>query len=143
MAYYEYKKGKDRIVAILDNKLEVVEKDELPSDDSFTFNNGYYSWVSSVFVDIRSSSELFADEDKEKVAKLIRSFTSEIIEILRKDDNLREIGIRGDCVYAVYTTPKKDDVYEIADKTFYVNTYMNMKLGKEYFSLDLIIRKNY
>lgn len=126
MAYYEYKKGKDRIVAILDNKLEVVEKDELPSDDSFTFNNGYYSWVSSVFVDIRSSSELFADENKEKVAKLIRSFTSEIIEILRKDDNLREIGIRGDCVYAVYTTPKKDDVYEIADKTFYVNTYMNM-----------------
>ena len=126
MAYYEYKKGKDRIVAILDNKLEVVEKDELPSDDSFTFNNGYYSWVSSVFVDIRSSSELFADEDKEKVAKLIRSFTSEIIEILRKDDNLREIGIRGDCVYAVYTTPKKDDIYEIADKTFYVNTYLKM-----------------
>lgn len=48
MAYYEYKKGKDRIVAILDNKLEVVEKDELPSDDSFTFNNGYYSWVSII-----------------------------------------------------------------------------------------------
>lgn len=57
MANYDYKKGKERIVAILDNKLEVVEKDELPSDDSFTFNNGYYSWVSSVFVDIRSSSE--------------------------------------------------------------------------------------
>ena len=30
MAYYEYKKGKDRIVAILDNKLEVVEKVEIP-----------------------------------------------------------------------------------------------------------------
>ena len=126
MANYDYKKGKERIVTILDNKLEVLEKNELPSDDSFTFNNGYYSWVSSVFVDIRCSSELFADEDKEKVAKLIRCFTSEIIEILRKDDNLREIGIRGDCVYAVYTTPKKDDIYEIADKTFYVNTYMNM-----------------
>lgn len=126
MANYDYKKGKERIETILDNKLDVIEKNELPSDDSFTFNNGYYSWVSSVFVDIRSSSELFADEDKEKVAKLIRSFTSEIIEILRKDDNLREIGIRGDCVYAVYTTPKKDDVYEIADKTFYVNTYLKM-----------------
>lgn len=126
MANYDYKKGKERIETILDNKLDVIEKNELPSDDSFTFNNGYYSWVSSVFVDIRSSSELFADEDKEKVAKLIRSFTSEIIEILRKDDNLREIGIRGDWVYAVYTTPKKDDVYEIADKTFYVNTYLKM-----------------
>lgn len=59
------------------------------------------------FVDIRESSKLFTDKDKEKVAKIIRSFTSEIIEILREDDNLREIGIRGDCVYAIYTTPKK------------------------------------
>lgn len=126
MADYDYKKGKERIETILDNKLEVVEKNKLPSDDSFTFNNGYYSWVTAIFVDIRSSSELFSDEDKEIVAKMIRSFTSEIIEILRKDDNLREIGVRGDCVYAVYTTPQKDDIYELADKTFYINTYMKM-----------------
>lgn len=126
MGDYDYKKGKERIEAILDNELIVIEKDELPSDDSFTFSNGYYSWVSAVFIDIRKSSILFADEDKEKVSKIIRCFTSELIEILRKDDNLREIGIRGDCVYAVYTTPNKKDVYEIADKTFYVNTYMKM-----------------
>lgn len=126
MADYDYKKGKERLETILDNKLEVIEKSELPADDSFTFNNGYYSWITAIFVDIRRSSELFADKDKEKVSKIIRSFTSEIIEILREDDNLREIGIRGDCVYAVYTTPQKDDVYEIADKTFYVNTYMEM-----------------
>lgn len=69
---------------------------------------------------------MFADEDKEKVSKVIRSFTSEVIEILRKDENLREIGIRGDCVYAIYTTPSKDDIYELADKTFYINTYMKM-----------------
>lgn len=126
MASYDYKKGKERIETILDNELEVIEKNELPNDESFTFDNGYYSWISSIFVDIRDSSSLFADEDKEKVSKVIRSFTSEIIEILRDDDNLREIGIRGDCVYAVYTTPDKNDVYELADKTFYINTYMNM-----------------
>ncbi len=45
---------------------------------------------------------------------------------MRDDDNLREIGIRGDCVYAIYTTPQKDDIYELADKTFCVNTYMKM-----------------
>lgn len=126
MASYDYKKGKERIAAILDNKLEVIEKNELPKDESFTFDNGYYSWVSSIFVDIRNSSTLFADEDKEKVSKVIRSFTSEIIEILRDGDNWREIGIRGDCVYAVYTTPYMSDIYEMADKTYYINTYMKM-----------------
>ncbi len=126
MAYYDYRKGKERIENILDNVLEVVEQDELPKDDAFTFSNGYYSWVTGIFVDIRDSSTLFADEDKEKVSKIIRSFTSEVIEILRNDDNLREIGIRGDCVYAIYTTPKKDDILELADKAFYINTYMKM-----------------
>ena len=61
-----------------------------------------------------------------KVSKMIRAFTSEIIEILRNDDNLREIGIRGDCVYGIYTTPQKSDVLELAYKTFYINTYMKM-----------------
>lgn len=126
MASYDYKEGKTRIKNILDNKLDVIEQNKVPSDSEFTFDNGYYSWVSAIFVDIRNSSELFADEDKEKVSKVIRSFTSEIIEILRKDENLREIGIRGDCVYAIYTTPDKADEYELADKTFYINTFMNM-----------------
>lgn len=126
MATYVYKKGKERIEAILDNELIIIEQNELPNDEAFTFSNGYYSWVTGIFVDIRDSSELFADEDKEKVSKVIRSFTSELIEILRKDVNLREIGIRGDCVYAIYTTPFKDDIYELADKTFYINTYMKM-----------------
>jgi len=126
MATYDYRKGKERIEDILDNDLEVIEQDAVPADSAFTFTNGYYSWVSAIFVDVRDSSSLFADEDKEKVAKMIRCFTSEIIEILRKDDNLREIGIRGDCVYGIYTTPQKSDILEVADKTFYINTYMEM-----------------
>lgn len=89
-----------------------------PNDDSFTFSNGYYCWATAIFVDIRNSSALFGDEDKEKVAKVIKSFTSETIEILRNNDNLREIGIRGDCVYAIYTSPMKRDEYELAEKTF-------------------------
>lgn len=141
MAYYDYKAGKKRVKEILDNKLEVIEQDKVPKDNDFTFSNGYYSWVTALFVDIRDSSTLFADGDKEKVSKVIRSFTSEIIEILRDDDNLREIGIRGDCVYAIYTTPYKSDIYEIADKSFWVNTYMKMlnKLlkGKEFPTISV------
>lgn len=126
MAEYDYRKGKERIEDILDNELKVIEQNEVPTDSAFTFSNGYYSWVSAIFVDMRDSSTLFAGEDKEKVSKIIRSFTSEIIEILRNDDNLREIGIRGDCVYGIYTTPQKSDILELADKTFYLNTYMQM-----------------
>lgn len=126
MAEYDYRKGKERIEKILDNELKVIEQNEVPTDSVFTFSNGYYSWVSAIFVDVRDSSKLFANEDKEKVSKTVRSFTSEILEILRNDDNLREIGIRGDCVYGIYSTPQKSDIMELADKTFYINTYMLM-----------------
>ena len=71
MATYDYKMGKERIEEILDNELKVVEQNEVPKDSSFTFSNGYYSWVSAIFIDIRDSSVLFADEDKEKVSKVI------------------------------------------------------------------------
>lgn len=126
MASYDYKAGKKRINDIFNGNLKVIEQNKLPSDESFTFDNGYYSWVTAIFVDIRESSDLFTVEDKVIVSKIVRSFTSEIIEILRNDDNRREIGIRGDCVYAIYTTPQKHDIYEILDKTFYINTYMKM-----------------
>lgn len=126
MAWYDYIEGKKRVESILDNILEVVEQDKIPKDENFTFSNAYYGWVTGLFIDIRNSSELFSKEDKEMVSKIIRSFTSEIIEILRKDENLREIGIRGDCVYAIYTTPLKDDIFEVAEMAFYVNTYMEM-----------------
>lgn len=95
MATYDYIKGEKRIEGILDNELKIIEQNELPNDEPFTFSNGYYSWVSGIFVDIRDSSKLFADENKEKVSKIVRAFSSEIIEILRDDENLREIGIRG------------------------------------------------
>ncbi|OOH90583.1 adenylate cyclase [Pasteurellaceae bacterium 15-036681] len=129
MSEYDYKEGKKRIEIILDNSMEIEEKGKLPSDDNFTFENGYLSWITAIFIDIRDSSRIFTDGNKEKVAKLIRAFTSELIEILRDDidDSLvREIGIRGDCVYAIYTTPYKSDIYKCAHKTFIVNTFINM-----------------
>lgn len=70
---YDFKNGKHRIESILDNALEIIEQDKVPNDDSFTFSNGYYCWVTAIFVDIRNSSALFGDEDKEKVAKVIKS----------------------------------------------------------------------
>lgn len=132
MSSYDYRQGKNRIETILDNYMQIEERKKVPSESSFTFENGYISWVTAIFVDIRNSTEIFSSKSEE-TAKMVRAFTSEIIEILRNDDNYREIGIRGDCVYAIYTTPKKTDTYECAQKCFYVNTFINMfnKLLKE------------
>lgn len=97
---YDYKKGKERVEEILDNEITITES-KIPIDEKFTFTNGYYSWVTAIFVDVRDSSKLFSKkglENKKKTAKLIRAFTSEIIEILRETENFKEIGIRGDCV---------------------------------------------
>lgn len=122
---YNYKEGLKRIKDILSSDVVIDERDILPKDGN-TYDNAFYGWVSAIFVDIRNSTELFSDGDRIKVSRLVRAFTSEIIEILRKDDNLREIGIRGDCVYAIYATPTIDDVYNIADLTFWANTFMKM-----------------
>lgn len=50
----------------------------------------------------------------------------EVVEILRDNPNIREIGIRGDCVYAIYTTSTKNENLIIARKAFCVNTFMEM-----------------
>ena len=126
MANYDYKEGKKRVNVILNDENNIEEKDKVPTEKNFTYHNGYYDWVTALFVDIKDSTKLFNENKKKSTSKIIRSFTSEIIEILRGDDNLREIGIRGDCVYAIYTCSTNDENYEVADKAFYINTYLNM-----------------
>lgn len=132
---YDYETGKERIVEILENNVEVEEKKYIPCENDFTFDNAYKCWVTSIFVDLRNSTELFNSSDKKKVSKIVRSFTSEIIEILNakcildqpyEDISLEEIGIRGDCVYAIYSTPQKAQTYEVLDRAFYINTLIKM-----------------
>ncbi len=127
MGCYNYIDGLNRLKEILDNDLTSFSKNKLPlNDDEFTFTNGIYSFISAIFVDIRDSTLLCKNPNKKVTAKILRSFISETLEILRESDNLREIGIRGDCVYSIYTTPTKEDVYEVADKCIWVNTFIKM-----------------
>ncbi|MDQ0049894.1 hypothetical protein J2T18_004216 [Paenibacillus polymyxa] len=125
---YDYKERKKKVEEILDNTDTVNEVDRFPRDDDFTYTNGYKAWAGAIFVDLRDSTTLFSGSNDVDIAKVIRGFTSEIIEILKKDtdNDLKEIGIRGDCVYAVYSTPTKSDLYDIAIRSFYINTYMKM-----------------
>ena len=127
MSEYDYIQGKNRVESILDNHMIIEKKKKLPVDGNFTFENGYRTWLTSIFIDIRDSSRLFTSKNQEETAKVIRAFISELIEILRDDDGfMLEIGIRGDCVYAIYNTSSKEDILNCADKTFYANTFIEM-----------------
>ncbi|PAF27385.1 adenylate cyclase [Shouchella clausii] len=126
---YDYKDRKSKVEEILDNTDAVNEVKKFPADDDFTYTNGYKAWAGAIFVDLRDSTSLFSNSDEIEISKVIRGFTSEIIEILRKGtegEELKEIGIRGDCVYAIYSTSLKTDIYEIMNRAIYINTYMKM-----------------
>lgn len=124
---YDYKKRKKKVEEILDGTDNVNEVIKFPRDEDFTYTNGYKAWAGAIFVDLRDSTTLFSGSNDVEISKVIRGFTSEIIEILRKDtDDLKEIGIRGDCVYAVYSADTQKKFYDIAMRGFYINTYMGM-----------------
>ena len=127
MSIYDYHEGKKRVIEILNDENEIQKSDVLPYEKELKFDNGYYGWASAIFVDIRDSVVLFAENTKTSTARIIRCFTSEIIEILNDDSlNLREIGIRGDCVYAIYSIDTIDKITELFKKAYTINSFIKM-----------------
>lgn len=123
---YDYGKSKETVESILKSLTQIVKKEKIPASDSdFTYENGIKSWVRALFVDIVDSSQLF-ETANEDTARFIRSFCSEIISILKDDENYREIGIRGDCVYCIYTAPSQQDLVKIFRHAYRINSFMNM-----------------
>lgn len=123
---YEYKKSKDTIKKILKSPTKIVEKSNIPSSDSeFTYENGIKAWVGALFVDIVNSRKMFKSAN-EDTARIIRSFCSEIISILKDDSNYREIGIRGDCVYCIYTADYQKDLVDIFRHAYRINSFLRM-----------------
>lgn len=118
---YDYKEGKKRINEILNSSVPVESKTHIPSDATFTYENGIKSWVGSLFVDIRKSTELFNNNDDITISKMIRSFSSEIVEILNSSSIIKEVGIRGDCVYGIYDVVDKDDLKIILSDATNIN----------------------
>lgn len=122
--YYESKK---RVYDILNSKTKIEKKDYIPSNDSeFTYENGIKAWVGAMFLDIKESSELFKKYNEEKLARILRAYFSEIVGILKLNNNYRQIGIRGDCVYAIYSVSTKDDLKKILSDSILINTFNKM-----------------
>ena len=131
---YDYKKSKEAVEEILKSPTKIVEKDNIPpSDSEFTYENGIKAWVGALFIDIVDSSKLFQSPD-EDTARIIRSFCSEIISILKDDSKYREIGIRGDCVYCIYSVSRQTDLVDIFQHAYRINSFMGM--------LNRLLKKN-
>lgn len=123
---YDKAKSRDTVIQILTSPTKIVEKDSVPaSDAAFTYENGIRTWVASLFVDIVDSSTMFQNAN-ENTARILRSFCSEIISILKDDENYREIGIRGDCVYCIYSVSTKNDLVEVFRHAYRINSFLNM-----------------
>ncbi len=127
MGGFNYEESRKRIEDILNSKTDIKEVDSISNDeDGFTYENGVKTWVGAMFIDIRNSTDYFKDNNPEKVARVMRAFTSELIEILRRNKKYVQIGIRGDCVYAIYSAPKKNDLNDILSDACFINTFQKM-----------------
>jgi class 3 adenylate cyclase len=131
----DFEEKKSEIIDIITSKTDVQKSDTVPaSDEQFTFDNGIKTWVTALFVDIRDSTSFFKGNKEDTVARVIRAFSQGIIEIMSADANYREIGIRGDCVYGIYTTPHKNDFVSVFDHATEINSFLKL--------LNHVLKKN-
>lgn len=133
---YNYREGKKRITEILNSANNVDERNEVPNDSAFDYGNAIIAPVASIFVDIRKSSNYFTIQPKKQVAKMIRSYVSELVEVFRKNPNIREVGIRGDCVYSIYSADSVEALESVIDDATNANTIIKMLN-------ELLAKRNY
>lgn len=132
---YDFVNSLKRIDEILnaDNE-QYEEKDSIPSRDSLSFTNGYYVNCTALFVDICDSSKLPEYQNRPVLAKIYRSFISELVALFNGAAKCKEVNIHGDCVWAVFDTPYKVDinnVYATACKANALVNVLNYKLDKK------------
>lgn len=124
---YDFKKSLGRLDEILNaNSKSYEEKDCIPKRSSLTYTNGFYVDCTAVFVDIYDSSKLPRIHTRPVLAKIYRSFISEVIAIFNGNENCREVNVQGDCVWAVFDTMNKKDLRDVLFNCAQVNSLINI-----------------
>lgn len=125
----------NRINEILDSSdADYHERNEIPSRDLLTFTNGFYVNCSALFVDMRGSSRLSEKYSNPILAKIYRSYISELVALFRGNQNIKEISIEGDCVWGVFDTPKKPDIDSVFGTAYSASSLvdiLNHKFAKK------------
>ena len=124
---YDHLDSFGRIDTILDESdASYSEVNEIPSIDRLTFKNGFYVNCTALFVDIRGSSGLTNKHKRPTLAKIYRSYISEVVAILNGNSDSKEIRIDGDCVSAIYNTPKKYQIDRVFSDAAMINSLINI-----------------
>lgn len=123
-----------RIDEILNTTSNFDDKDEIPKRDTLTFTNGYYVKCCALFVDLRDSSTLPQVHHKKVLAKIYRSYISEIVAVLNGFSHCKEINIVGDCVSAVFSGQFVHHINETFSAAAQINSLvhiLNYKLERK------------
>lgn len=135
---YEFKTALDRIDEIINaNNSNFKDKESIPPHDKLSFSNGFYVYCTALFVDIRDSSTMTNEHRRPVLAKIYRSFISEMVAIMNSNLKTKEICINGDCVWCVCDTPFKsdiDNVFSLAARICSMVDILNYKLKKKEYS---------
>jgi class 3 adenylate cyclase len=124
---YNFELSLKRIDEILNSSNDnYKEVNCIPSDSQLTYNNGFYVNATSLFVDLRDSTQLSKKHKRPVLAKIFKSFISETIAIMNANENCKYIHIDGDCVSGVYDTPYQEDIHSVVDDAFKINTLIKI-----------------
>ena len=135
--YKEYKflDSLSRIDEILNSpNSSYEESDNIVDRSKLTYNNGYYVYCTALFVDIRESSAMTDVHKRPVLAKIYRSFISEMVALMNGHSTCKEVNINGDCVWCVCDTKYQkdiDDVFSLAAKACSLVDILNYKLAKK------------
>lgn len=137
-SYYDYEKSIERIDEILNSSdASYEDKKSIPSRDQLTFTNGYYVDASVIFIDMRGSKALAEKHTRPVLAKMYRTFISELVAVLRGHGTVFEIYIEGDAVWGVFDTPTKPDidkVFSTAAQAASLVDILNVKLKRKNYT---------
>lgn len=134
---YDFQSSLERIDEILNSSSSFDEKDNIPKRSDLTYTNGYYVKCSSLFIDLRDSSEMTSIHQKRVLAKIYRSYISEAVAILNGALICKEISIVGDCVSAIFEAEYKNQIDRAFAAGFTLNSLIktiNYKLEKKGYS---------
>lgn len=135
---YNYSDSLSRISNTLNSSDNDYKKHEgIPSESQLTFKNGFYVDITILFVDIRGSKDLASKHTRPVLAKIYRSYISEVIAVMKGNKTIHDIYIEGDGVWAVFNTVNKPDVQSVfstAAKISSLIDMLNIKFKKKNYS---------
>lgn len=124
---YNVEESDERIKEILKTEdKEYEELDEIPPRDKLTYNNGFYVYCTALFVDVRNSSILPDKYKRPTLARIYRSYISEVVALLNGNSDCKEINIHGDSVWGIFNTRSKTDIDDVFSTSASISSVVNL-----------------